>query len=273
MFLRLFGRGGAAGTDAPDSKHKQNGIAGLGPQSELKGRDFAQTDRVHSQRVCGGAVRGAGGVGRQLLCALDPLYAGAAAGSLEPTGRRRARPDGRRTPLFHAGQREPRAARPRRSARGAAGPVRGGRGGEPSGQLPARDRRVEIPLRRRLGGGQLDQPAAEPHHAQPRPAGRRTARDGPPFARRRDGGLCGRLLGPVCGGHVGAQHLVPRQRQARRVRLLRFDLLGRRGSARRRAGRTVEIRRSAAGRRGRDDRILAVFPRGRAHRGGRERRA
>lgn len=40
---------------------------------------------------------------------------------------------------------------------------------------PAGDRRVEIPLRRRLGGGQLDQPAAEPHHAQPRPAGRRTA--------------------------------------------------------------------------------------------------
>ena len=127
-------------------------------------------------------------------------------------------------------------------------------------------RRVEIPFRHRLGRGQHGQPGAEPHHGQPRAPRRCCGGDGRAVARRCDGGLYRRLHGALLGGDVGAQHLVPRQRQARGLRILWLDLLGRPRSERRDPRRTFEIRRSAARAGGRDDGIFPVFPRRRADR-------
>ena len=73
--------------------------------------------------------------------------------------------------------------------------------------------------------------------------------------RRGHGGVCRRLHGALCRGDVGTQHLVPGQRQARRLRLFRLDLLGRGRPAYGGAGRVVQVRRPATRAGGRDDRV------------------
>ena len=193
---------------------------------------FAQTVRVHTKHLRRGAVRGVGGRGHQLLRPLHPLHPGPAARTVEPGGGRRARIFRGHKALLQPRARKPAAAGPRRTARRAARPVRGGRNQRAAGQLYAGHRRIEIPLRHGIGRGQHGQPGAEPHHAQPRTSGRRGRRDGRPLARRRDGRLRRRLHGTLRRGDVGAEHLVPGQRQARRRRILRLDLLGRAGPER-----------------------------------------
>lgn len=182
---------------------------------------FAQTDRVHTQRLCRGAVRGAGGVGRQLLCPLHELYPGASAGPFDPSGRGRARLLRRHRPLLFARARESSAARPGDAARGAAGPVRGGGHGRTAGQLHAGHRRVEIPVCRRFGGFEFDQPASEPADAQPGTARQHPDGDGRAVARRGDGRLCRRLHRPLLGSALGVEHLVPGKRQTCRFPTIR----------------------------------------------------
>ena len=84
--------------------------------------------------------------------------------------------------------------------------------------------------------------------------------------------VVGNSVNVILGGRVGPEHLVPRQRQARRLGLLRLGLLGRGRPPRGGAGRPVQVRRTPARAGGRHGRFLAVLPRRGAHRLGRERR-
>ena len=229
-------------------------------------RNRAQALRVYPKHLCHGALRRARSDSRQLLRPLDLLHAGPAAGAFESGGRRRARHVRGHPALLFARTREPRPARARGRDERAAGRVRGGRDRRAAGQLHAGRRNLEIPRHHRVGGFEYGQPCAEPHRPQPRPPRRSGRGDGAAGVRRLDGGLCGRLHGTLFGGDVGAQHFVPRQRQVGGLRLFRFDLLGRRRPSHRGAGRTVEVRRSAARTRGRDHGLLAVFSRRRADR-------
>ena len=115
-------------------------------------RNRAQALRVYPKRLCRGAVRRARGDSRRLLRPLDLLHPGPAAGAFQPAGRRRPRRCSRASgTTFRSGARTATCSRTSPEMKERLARVRGGRDRRPARRLHAGRRGLEIPRHHRLG--------------------------------------------------------------------------------------------------------------------------